>query len=137
MNRERINKALQNEMQIGTAERRLAAAKAKVASWERRLRLLQDEQLKIRQESQLPLGRSTQKNQKKYTVWYSVREILRTTLLEGLTTAELYEAVCDEHRNLNIITFRAYLREFHCVWRLLDKQHDRWHLAEAVKSSAV
>jgi hypothetical protein len=104
---------------------------------ERRLQRLKNEQLKFRIESQLPLGRSTQKNQKKYTVWYSVREILTDTLRDGLTTAELYEAICDEHRNLNIITFRAYLREFHCSTQLLEKQHDRWHLAKTVGSAAT
>jgi len=124
-------------MQIATAARRLTVAKAKVAYLEKRLRLLQDERLKLSLESQLPLGRSTQKNQKKYAVWFSIREILMDTLSEGLTTAELHDAVCDEHRNLNIITFRAYLREFHCARQLLDKQHDRWHLAKAVRTTAV
>jgi hypothetical protein len=126
MKRERVNKAQQNEMQIASAERRLESARAKVAHVERRLQRLKNEQLKFRIESQLPLGRSTQKNQKKYTVWYSVREILTDTLRDG-----------HEHRNLNIITFRAYLREFHCSTQLLEKQHDRWHLAKTVGSAAT
>ena len=74
MKRERVNRALKNEMQIATAARRLTVAKAKVAYLEKRLRLLQDERLKLSLESQLPLGRSTQKNQKKYAVWFSIRE---------------------------------------------------------------
>ncbi|WP_045836697.1 hypothetical protein [Hyphomicrobium sp. 99] len=130
MKRERVNQALKIEMQIASTRRRLAVAMTTAANLENRLRLLEEQQFRLNEESQLPLGRSTRKNQKKYTVWYSVREALRDTLSDGLTTAELHQAVCEEHRNLNIITFRAYLREFHCVRHLLDKKHDRWHLAK-------
>lgn len=58
------------------------------------------------------------------------------TLSDGLTTAELYKAARDEHRNLNLITFRAYLREFEAK-HLLHKRHDRWHLAQAISTTAV
>lgn len=132
MNRERVNKTQKIEMQIANAERRLAAAKAKVAYWEQRLQIVQSEELAIRIESHAPLGRASKKNQKKHVVWYDVRDCLLNTFSAGLTTAELYATVRVEHRNLNIITFRAYLREF-ADKRLLEKQSDRWRLRTEIK----
>lgn len=139
MKRERVNKKLQNELQIAHAERQLAAAKSRVGYWDGRLHMLRNEQLRLSLETQLPLGPSTKKNKKKYVVWYSVRAILMESVQpRGMTTAELYQEICDEHPRLNIITFRAYLREFSQPDRgLLNWQNDRWHLAEAVRRAAA
>ena len=81
MKRERINRILQIEMQIGVAERNLEAAKAKAAKWEQRLKMLLQDQLTARLESQLELGPSTRKNQKKYVVWQTVKGILTNAAL--------------------------------------------------------
>lgn len=133
MKRERFDKAVRNEHQIVVAERNLAAADEKARRWKQRIDKLRQEQLAIRLERRLPLGRSTNKNRKKHLVWYAVQEILGEAP-SGMTTAELFAAVREEQRRLNIITFRAYLREF-CSpeRRLIDNQSGRWVLAELVK----
>jgi hypothetical protein len=129
MQKERINKIGQIQMQIATAERRLASAKDKVARYERRLQILQGQELSLRMESARPLGRATKKNLKKQTVWYCIHDCLRNSAPAGLTTSELYAEVREEHWNLNLITFRAYLREFSSPnLRLLEKFQDRWRL---------
>ena len=137
MTRERINKKLRNETQIATAERRLASATAKAAYWETRINKLRNEQLQFQLERQMPLGPSTRKNQKKYVVWVSVREILmEPSRRGGMTTAELFEATQEQHSRLSVITFRAYLREFSSPNRgLLEKRDGRWHLAKMVTNT--
>lgn len=140
MKRERINRALQCEQQIAYAERQLAAAALKFERWEERLRMLREKQLKIGLDSQQPLGPSTKKNKRKYVAWDKVREILMDARqpVVGLTTAELYRQFCDEFPRMNIVTFRAYLREFSRPNRLLlIKRGDRWVLADAVRNSAA
>jgi hypothetical protein len=130
MKRERINKALQCELQIAYAEQQLAAAKRRLERWDERLRMLREKQQKLSLESQLPLGPSTNKNKRKYVAWYKVRAILREQAQPfGMTTAELHREFCDEFPRMNIVTFRAYLREFSQPnRRLLKRQNDRWAL---------
>jgi hypothetical protein len=137
MKRERVNKDRQYELQIATAEQRLAAAKDRAAYWEQRLKLLQAKQLRFRLKDKSPLGRLTRKNQKKHLMWNSVRQILTDTLRDGLSTAEIYQAMREEHPNLNIITFRAYLREFHHPMRLLERHHNLWCLSKMLTSAAA
>jgi hypothetical protein len=129
MKRERVNKAQQIEMQIAHAERRVTAAQTKLAYWEQRLQVLRLKEIAIRIGRNAPLGRATKKNQKKHVVWYDVRDCLLNSA--GMTTAELYAVLRADHRNLNVIAFRAYLREF-VDKRLIEKQNNRWQLhAEA------
>lgn len=133
MKRERTNKLNRVRDQITIAERNFESAVAKTTYWEGRLNQLRKEELSIQLESQLPLGRSTKKNQKKQIVWASIQEILiDPSRRAGMTTAELHQAALEHHRSLNIITFRAYLLEFsRPKRRLLQKKGDRWHLADA------
>jgi len=117
-------------MQIATTERRLASAKDKVVRYGQRLQILQSQELSLRIESDQPLGRPTKKSRKKRAIWYSIRECLLNSAPAGLTTSELYEVIREEYWNLNLITFRAYLREFsNSSNRLLEKLQDRWCLS--------
>lgn len=130
MKKERVNKLHQIQMQIATTERRLASAMDKVVRYEQRLQILQRQELSLRIECDQPLGRPTKKNRKKRAIWYSVRECLLNSTSAGLTTSELYEVIREEYWNLNLITFRAYLREFsNSRNRLLEKLQDRWCLS--------
>jgi hypothetical protein len=136
MKKERVNKLHQIQVQIVATERRLASAKDKVTRYERRLQILQGQELSLRMESDRPLGRATKKNLKKQAVWHCIHDCLRNSASAGLTTSELYAEVREEHWNLNLITFRAYLREFHSPkLRLLEKFQDRWRLS--TKASAI
>ena len=137
MKRERINKLNQLSNQIAIAERNFGASSAKATHWELRLGQLRKQVLSIQLEGALPLGRSTKKNQKKQIVWESVKEILLDLSgRAGMTTNELHRSALEHHHRLNIITFRAYLREF-CEKRLLYKQGDRWNLSDVVKEAAT
>lgn len=135
MKREKTNQLIRVGDQISHANKCLDAARKKAQRWETRVTQLKEEELKLRIAHQLPLGSSTKKNAAKQSVWYSVAEILGDPIRQaGLTTSELFEVVREEHRRLNIITFRAYIREFSSSDRsLLVKQGDRWNLPGVVK----
>lgn len=127
-----MNKAILIEAQIAVAERNLVAANAKVLQWQQRLEQLRRKQLALRIESKLPLGPSTRKNEKKYLVWYAVKDILaQHDARSGLTTSELLARAREDFGPLNAVTFRAYLRDFARPPGLLIKKADRWHLPTA------
>jgi seryl-tRNA synthetase len=135
MKRERNDKISELERQIATVEQKLESANEKARRYNARLQELRGKLLNRRLEAQLPLGRSSKKNQKKQLVWSSVREILsEPARLSGLACDALFREILKGYPRTNIVTFRAYLREF-SDRQLLVKNDGRFQLNDVVRSN--